>query len=341
MFGPDICGPQTKKLHVILSYQGQNYPIKKDLQCETDKLTHFYTFILRPDATYSLLVDNRERESGSMYTDWDILPPRKIKDVQAKKVPKRCTTMYAQLHALSYFLLYQTDSFPLNLKHSCIQFMVSVSTYFGFSPSHLGPNLILLPLNFWSQPADWDVKEYIDDPNDVKPEVHSASNSVQNVKWCLLQLRVGIPNFMMHYEYCRDMILYQQRYLIQKRKRSVSVVKLLIILVLTLKDYNKIVLLQWFRAVLQLQLQPEFLLVKIPASYNMHICNDFTLKLTLDFSVLPMVSDNFIICDSLLTGMKMRMEYGDQKKYQTQHTKALGSQRYCILPCTQSYSCYF
>ena len=86
MFGPDICGSQTKKLHVILSYQGQNYPIKKDLQCETDKLTHVYTFILRPDASYSVLVDNRERESGSMYTDWDILPPRKIKEVNAKKV---------------------------------------------------------------------------------------------------------------------------------------------------------------------------------------------------------------------------------------------------------------
>ncbi|MBA0824909.1 hypothetical protein Goarm_021544 [Gossypium armourianum] len=86
MFGPDICGTQTKKLHVILSYQGQNYPIKKELECETDKLTHFYTFILRPDASYSILIDNRERDSGSMYTDWDILPPRKIKDLKATKV---------------------------------------------------------------------------------------------------------------------------------------------------------------------------------------------------------------------------------------------------------------
>ncbi|KAK3024795.1 hypothetical protein RJ639_044105, partial [Escallonia herrerae] len=108
MFGPDLCGTQTKKLHVILSYQGQNYPIKKDLQCETDKLTHFYTFILRPDASYSILIDGRERDSGSMYTDWDILPPRKIKAVNAKK------------------------------------------------------------------PADWDDKEYIDDPNDVKPEGYDS-----------------------------------------------------------------------------------------------------------------------------------------------------------------------
>ncbi|KAK1294929.1 Calreticulin-3 [Acorus calamus] len=104
MFGPDICGTQTNKLHLILSYQGQNYPIKKDLQCETDKFTHVYTFILRPDASFSLLIDNRERESGSMYTDWDILPPQKIKDVNAKK------------------------------------------------------------------PKDWDDREYIEDPNDVKPE---------------------------------------------------------------------------------------------------------------------------------------------------------------------------
>lgn len=86
MFGPDICGTQTKKLHVILSYQGQNYPLKKELECETDKLTHFYTFVLRPDASYSILIDGRERDSGSMYTDWDILPPRKIRDVKAKKV---------------------------------------------------------------------------------------------------------------------------------------------------------------------------------------------------------------------------------------------------------------
>ncbi|CAN1262143.1 CRT3 [Linum perenne] len=86
MFGPDICGTQKKKLHLIVSYQGQNYPIKKELECETDKLTHFYTFILRPDASYSILIDGREKDSGSLYTDWDILPPRKIRDVKAKKV---------------------------------------------------------------------------------------------------------------------------------------------------------------------------------------------------------------------------------------------------------------
>ena len=86
MFGPDLCGTDIKKLHVILAYNGQTYPIKKDLKCETDQLTHVYTLIIRPDATYSVLVDNKERETGSLYTDWDMLPPRKIKDINAKKV---------------------------------------------------------------------------------------------------------------------------------------------------------------------------------------------------------------------------------------------------------------
>lgn len=108
MFGPDICGTQKKKLHLIFTYEGQNYPIKKEIECETDKLTHFYTFILRPDASYSILVDNRERETGSLYTDWDIFPPRKIKDVHAKK------------------------------------------------------------------PKDWDDREYINDPNHIKPEGYDS-----------------------------------------------------------------------------------------------------------------------------------------------------------------------
>ncbi|KAI4993920.1 hypothetical protein ZWY2020_008233, partial [Hordeum vulgare] len=107
MFGPDTCGTQTKKLHLILSYQNE-LSYQKRSTMRNRRLTHVYTFILRPDASYSLLVDNRERESGSMYTDWDILPPRKIKDVGAKK------------------------------------------------------------------PKDWDDKEYIEDPNAVKPEGYDS-----------------------------------------------------------------------------------------------------------------------------------------------------------------------
>ncbi|KAJ0079278.1 hypothetical protein Patl1_22390 [Pistacia atlantica] len=85
MFGPDICGYSTKKVHAILNYNDTNHLIKKEVPCETDQLTHVYTFILRPDATYSILIDNVEKQTGSLYSDWDILPPKKIKDPEAKK----------------------------------------------------------------------------------------------------------------------------------------------------------------------------------------------------------------------------------------------------------------
>ncbi|KAG8363891.1 hypothetical protein BUALT_Bualt19G0069700 [Buddleja alternifolia] len=85
MFGPDICGYSTKKVHAILTRDETNHLIKKDVPCETDQLSHVYTFILRPDATYSILIDNEEKQSGSVYSDWDILPPKQIKDPEAKK----------------------------------------------------------------------------------------------------------------------------------------------------------------------------------------------------------------------------------------------------------------
>lgn len=87
MFGPDICGRDTKKIvQAILSYNGTNHSFKRKVSCEIDQLTHVYTFIINPDATYSILIDNEEKATGSLYTDWDLLPPKKIKDPEAKKV---------------------------------------------------------------------------------------------------------------------------------------------------------------------------------------------------------------------------------------------------------------
>jgi len=85
MFGPDICGPGTKKVHVIFSYKGKNHLINKDIRCKDDVFTHFYTLIVRPDNTYEVLIDNEKVESGSLEDDWDFLPPKKIKDPEAKK----------------------------------------------------------------------------------------------------------------------------------------------------------------------------------------------------------------------------------------------------------------
>ena len=32
MFGPDICGPGTKRVHVIFTHKGKNHLIKKDIR---------------------------------------------------------------------------------------------------------------------------------------------------------------------------------------------------------------------------------------------------------------------------------------------------------------------
>ena len=96
------------------SYNGKNYLTKKDIACETDELTHVYTLILRPDNSYSarrrrrrprpasprlvargervrrrrrpqVLIDNESKHNGTLYEDFDILEPKRIKDPEAKK----------------------------------------------------------------------------------------------------------------------------------------------------------------------------------------------------------------------------------------------------------------
>lgn len=85
MFGPDICGPGTKKVHVIFNYKGKNLLTKKDIRCKDDVYTHLYTLIVKPDNTYEVKIDNSKVESGSLEEDWDFLLPKKIKDPEAKK----------------------------------------------------------------------------------------------------------------------------------------------------------------------------------------------------------------------------------------------------------------
>jgi len=85
MFGPDICGHSTKKVHLIFNYGGKNHLLKKNVPCETDEFTHLYTLILHPDNTYEIQIDQKEVAKGSLKEDWDILEPKEIKDPEAKK----------------------------------------------------------------------------------------------------------------------------------------------------------------------------------------------------------------------------------------------------------------
>jgi len=84
MFGPDVCG-YTKKVHVIFTNKGKNHLIKKTINPEDNQLTHVYTLIVHPDNTYEVRIDGSKKESGSLAEDWDILPPKKIKDPAQSK----------------------------------------------------------------------------------------------------------------------------------------------------------------------------------------------------------------------------------------------------------------
>lgn len=85
MFGPDICGYSTKRVHVIFTYKGKNHLIKREIKPESDELTHIYTLIVKPDNTYEVQIDLKKVQSGSLMEDWDMIPPKTIKDPSAKK----------------------------------------------------------------------------------------------------------------------------------------------------------------------------------------------------------------------------------------------------------------
>jgi calreticulin len=85
MFGPDICGTTTKKVHVILNYRGKNLLIKKEISAPTDQLTHVFTLILKADNTYEVLIDGEKKESGRLEDDFDFLAPKMIKDPELSK----------------------------------------------------------------------------------------------------------------------------------------------------------------------------------------------------------------------------------------------------------------
>merc|ERR1712157_1889 len=48
MFGPDICGPGTKRVHAIFGQDGENLLTKNEATCETDEFTHIYTLEVEP-----------------------------------------------------------------------------------------------------------------------------------------------------------------------------------------------------------------------------------------------------------------------------------------------------
>jgi calreticulin len=89
MFGPDICGSSTKKVHVIFNDKDSGDNLDQDKSKETpalnDKKSHVYTLVVHPDNTYAVHVDGEEKTTGSLKEDWSLLEPKEIKDPDQSK----------------------------------------------------------------------------------------------------------------------------------------------------------------------------------------------------------------------------------------------------------------
>ncbi|GKY95442.1 hypothetical protein MPSEU_000505800 [Mayamaea pseudoterrestris] len=87
MFGPDVCGTSNKKTHCILHYdkKDENLLIKKEVSCETDKVSHLYTLVISPDNTVEIFIDDKSVRKGALADEFDFLEPKEIKDPDAKK----------------------------------------------------------------------------------------------------------------------------------------------------------------------------------------------------------------------------------------------------------------
>ncbi|XP_032129010.1 calreticulin-3, partial [Sapajus apella] len=83
--GPDICGFDIKKVHVILHFKNQYHENKKSIRCKVDGFTHLYTLILRPDLSYDVKIDGQSIESGSIEYDWNLTSLKKEKSLAESK----------------------------------------------------------------------------------------------------------------------------------------------------------------------------------------------------------------------------------------------------------------
>jgi calreticulin len=87
MFGPDICGYSNRRTHVIFNYppKADNLLIKEDVKVETDRLTHLYTLVVRPDATFEVFIDLESVRKGELAEAFNFLEPKQIKDPSVSK----------------------------------------------------------------------------------------------------------------------------------------------------------------------------------------------------------------------------------------------------------------
>ncbi|KAL3476397.1 Calreticulin family-domain-containing protein [Aspergillus californicus] len=92
MFGPDKCGA-TNKVHFIFRHRNpktgeyEEKHLKAPPAARTSKLSSLYTLIVRPDQTFSILIDGTSVKDGSLLEDFSpsVNPEKEIDDPKDKK----------------------------------------------------------------------------------------------------------------------------------------------------------------------------------------------------------------------------------------------------------------
>ncbi|XP_068798199.1 calmegin isoform X2 [Struthio camelus] len=96
MFGPDKCG-EDYKLHFIFRHKNpktgeydEKHAKRPDVDLKkfySDKKTHLYTLVLKPDNTFEMLIDQSVVSKGSLLEDMvpPVNPPKEIEDPSDKK----------------------------------------------------------------------------------------------------------------------------------------------------------------------------------------------------------------------------------------------------------------
>ncbi|KAF7991457.1 hypothetical protein HCN44_008769 [Aphidius gifuensis] len=96
MFGPDKCG-NDHKLHFIFRHKNPLNGTIEEKHCKKpkdrledffkDKLPHLYTLIVRPDNTFTIKIDNKIINEGSLLDDFQppVNPPLEIEDPNDKQ----------------------------------------------------------------------------------------------------------------------------------------------------------------------------------------------------------------------------------------------------------------
>ncbi|CAN6551080.1 unnamed protein product [Malus baccata var. baccata] len=94
MFGPDKCG-STNKVHFIFKHKNPKsgeyveHHIKDPPSVPSDKLSHVYTAILKPDNEVRILIDGEEKKKANFLSNKDfepaLIPAKTIPDPEDKK----------------------------------------------------------------------------------------------------------------------------------------------------------------------------------------------------------------------------------------------------------------